>query len=300
MRLKKTCILLILVILIFGMVGCGSSNDEVVEEQPVITDKENEKKLSMLGMDSNLEQFIEDFNLLQSTTGNRLLIKNEGESDKYLEYQLSELVSIEIGTNEENKIGNIKLIGNIKDTSEFSSVMGTIIVLTEKQNSEEIFDGLSQNDFFEKGGIRYLLDFQNDAVFEVNRYGEEAGNQKIEDREINRKSELEKAIRNRINDGDYTYTKLDRITINENLGTDIPDDYIVLVYFIFDIKNTRNTGNNLMRMYSDDLVATLANKGITDISEAAIFWEDQYNSRSVKYAYEFRNDGFFIMDIAGE
>ena len=51
-----------------------------------------------------------------------------------------------------------------------------------------------------------------------------------------RKSEIEKEIRNRINEGDYSGAKLDRITINENLGTEEPDDYIALVYFTFERK----------------------------------------------------------------
>ena len=55
-----------------------------------------------------------------------------------------------------------------------------------------------------------------------------------------------------------------------------------------------------MRMYSDDLVATLAENGVTDISEAVIFWEDEYNNRTVKYAFEYRNGGFYITDIMGE
>lgn len=112
----------------------------------------------------------------------------------------------------------------------------------------------------------------------------------------NRKEEIEKIIKKRFDDGDYKNVKLDRITINENLGTDNPDDYVALVYFKFDIRNKKETGNNLMGMYSDDLVATLAKQGITDISEAAIFWEDDYNNRKLKYAYEYRNEGFYITD----
>jgi len=119
-------------------------------------------------------------------------------------------------------------------------------------------------------------------------------------KEVDRKSEIEALIKDRINDDDYKNTKLDRITINENLGTDTPNDYIALVYFEFDIQNTRKTGNEVMRMYSDDLVATLAENGVTDISEAVIFWEDEYNNRTVKYAFEYRNGGFYITDIMGE
>lgn len=114
------------------------------------------------------------------------------------------------------------------------------------------------------------------------------------------KSEIETAIRSRADDGDYTSTELDKITINENLGTDTPDDFVALIYFDFKVKNRRKTGNEVMRMYSDDLVATLAKRGMKNISEAAIFWKDKYNNRNVKYAYEYRDGGFYIIDIAGE
>jgi len=123
----------------------------------------------------------------------------------------------------------------------------------------------------------------------------------LETSEEGRKGEIELAVLNRINDGDYTFAELDEITINNNYGSDDPDNnFILLVYFIYSTKNTKSTGNDLMRMYSDDLVATLAKQGFDDINEAAIFWEDDYNDRSVKYAYEYRNKGFYITDIAGE
>lgn len=117
--------------------------------------------------------------------------------------------------------------------------------------------------------------------------------------ELGRTGEIEKAIRGRIDDGDYKNAKLDRITINENLGTDT-NDYIVLVYFNFEVRNRIETGNEVMRTYSDDLAATLANKGITDVAEIAVFWEDEYNNRNVKHAYEYKNGAFYISDIAGE
>lgn len=123
----------------------------------------------------------------------------------------------------------------------------------------------------------------------------------IETSEEGRKGEIELTVLNRINDGDYTFAVLDEITINNNYGSDDPDNnFILLVYFIYDTKNTKSTGNDLMRMYSDDLVATIAEQGFDDINEAAIFWEDDYNNRSVKYAYEYKNNGFYISDIADE
>ncbi|MCT4507900.1 MAG: hypothetical protein N4A48_03940 [Tepidibacter sp.] len=135
-------------------------------------------------------------------------------------------------------------------------------------------------------------------VESIKQETEENTDKQIE--EVSRKSEIETAVRNEFSNGDYLNVKLSKITINENLGTEASDDYIALIYLKFDVKNTRKTGNNVMRMYSDDLVAKLANQGIADISESAIFWEDEYNERDVKYAYEYKNGGFYIMDIAGE
>lgn len=120
------------------------------------------------------------------------------------------------------------------------------------------------------------------------------------ERVAGRKRELKRDIESRINEGEYTSAKLDKITINNNLGDEEGETYIALVYLKFDIKNRRKTANEMMKMYSDDLAATLANKGIKDIAEIAIFWEDEYNDRNVKYAYEYEDGQFFVTDIAGE
>ncbi len=117
---------------------------------------------------------------------------------------------------------------------------------------------------------------------------------------IDKAPALERTVSGIIDSKDYTFAILKNIRVNEDLGHDDDGYYIVLVNFDFDVENTRETGNRTMRMYSDDLVASLANEGITNVSEAAIFWNDDYNNRSVKYAYTYRDGGFFIADIAGE
>ncbi|KKG07223.1 hypothetical protein [Methanosarcina mazei] len=114
-----------------------------------------------------------------------------------------------------------------------------------------------------------------------------------------RQNEIARAVQTTIDDRNYRSAKQTGLTINYNLGLE-DGSFVVLVYFDFTAKNTRNTANEMMKMYSDDLVASLANQGITDISEAAIFWKDDYNNRNVKYAYEYKNNGFFVSDIAGE
>lgn len=119
-------------------------------------------------------------------------------------------------------------------------------------------------------------------------------------KEENRKEEIERVIRSRISDGEYRSTNLERVTINDNMGEGGEGTYIALVYLDFGAMNRRKTANNVMRMYSDDLAATLANKGIDDVAEIVIFWTDDYNDRNVKYAYEYRDGGFYLIDIAGE
>jgi hypothetical protein len=114
-----------------------------------------------------------------------------------------------------------------------------------------------------------------------------------------RKSEIEALIRDRVNDGEYIGAELNRVVVNKDYGTTSSNKYIALVYFDLN-KMSRKTGNSLMRMSSDDLVLTLAKKGVTDIRQVAIFWRDDYNNRNVKYAYEYRNGKAYITDVIGE
>lgn len=91
-----------------------------------------------------------------------------------------------------------------------------------------------------------------------------------------------------------------KIEINDNVGTDAEGDYILLVRGSFDVKNSKETGNEVMRMYANDLMAHIAEKEVNDIVESAIFWRDDYNDRDLKYAYEYKNGAFHITDVIGE
>lgn len=113
---------------------------------------------------------------------------------------------------------------------------------------------------------------------------------------FDRKDELEKAIKDRVEEGEYRKVSIDKIAINDDLGNEEEGYYIALVYLIFGVQNREKTANEMMRMYSDDLVATLANQGIKDISEAVVFWKDEYNNRDLKYAYEYKDAGFYLTD----
>lgn len=101
---------------------------------------------------------------------------------------------------------------------------------------------------------------------------------------------IEKEIHSR--ESKYSTAKIDRISINENLGTEnIKDDYIVLVYMILN-PQTEKTGNEVSEMFADDIAANLYEKGFNNIAEIAIFYEDKHNNRDLKYSYEYTDKGF--------
>ncbi|NMD34209.1 MAG: hypothetical protein GYA84_09535 [Firmicutes bacterium] len=116
-----------------------------------------------------------------------------------------------------------------------------------------------------------------------------------------RKAELETTVEDIIKNRDYgDDVVIEDIAINRDMGRDEEGYYVALVRLKFERKNRRKTANEMMRMYSDDIVATLADKGVEDVSEAAVFWKDEYNNRNLKYAYEFKNGKFYITDVVGE
>ena len=90
----------------------------------------------------------------------------------------------------------------------------------------------------------------------------------------------------------YSTLQIDRITINENLGTeDIKDDYIVLVYMRL-APQTEKTGNEISEMFANDVAGNFIEKGFKNIAEIAVFYEDKHNNRNLKYSYEYTGTGF--------
>lgn len=115
-----------------------------------------------------------------------------------------------------------------------------------------------------------------------------------------RKGEIFDIVLERIEDNEYANATITEIEINDNAGTDVEGDYILLVRGSFDVKNSKETGNEVMRMYANDLMAHITEKEVNDIVESAIFWRDDYNDRDLKYAYEYKDGAFHITDVMGE
>lgn len=107
---------------------------------------------------------------------------------------------------------------------------------------------------------------------------------------------IEQVIRDRIS-AEYTHTDIDRITINEDLGTDVEGDYVVLVYLTWTQKNNGKLSKEVLKLYSDDLAAATA-KECASVQELAIFWTVPYlNNANAKCSYERKNGGMYEMDM---
>lgn len=112
---------------------------------------------------------------------------------------------------------------------------------------------------------------------------------------MSEKEQIDKVVRDRISEK-FTMTDIDSIDINDDLGTDKDGDYIVLVRLTWNQKNSGKTSKEMLKMYSDDLAATLAPAN-SSINEVAVFWTVPYLNADAKCAYERKDDAFCEMDM---
>lgn len=110
------------------------------------------------------------------------------------------------------------------------------------------------------------------------------------------KKAIETAIRNRVKE-QYSGTDVDRITVNEDYGTeDNPDDWVVLVYLTWNVHNSPETSEKVLKMYSDDIAVLLYNQFNT-VQEVAVFWHvPNLTDNTSKWSYERGADGMYQTD----
>ena len=94
---------------------------------------------------------------------------------------------------------------------------------------------------------------------------------------------------------DYDYTTIDSITINEDAGTDTPDDYIALVNLTWSQKNSQETTKKMLDMYSQDMAARIY-KDSSSVQEICIFWTIPYLNASAKWSFERGSNGMYATD----
>ncbi|ANN30778.1 hypothetical protein A9498_03405 [Bacillus thuringiensis serovar coreanensis] len=71
---------------------------------------------------------------------------------------------------------------------------------------------------------------------------------------------------------DIKHVTVKETKVNEHLGTDDPDDYILLLYLSFDAKNSNQTTKSLIDMYNNEIGAKIGQTA-DKVQELAIFWE---------------------------
>lgn len=105
--------------------------------------------------------------------------------------------------------------------------------------------------------------------------------------------EVKSVIRNSTS---RTNVSITSISINENLGTDEENDFVVLAYLSFDVKNKPNTTKEMLTLLNNEIGVNMAE--IDNISELTIFWEVPYLNSSndnVAKANLLRNEkGFYF------
>lgn len=104
-----------------------------------------------------------------------------------------------------------------------------------------------------------------------------------------------KKIQEYIN-ANYTYTTLDNLTINPDLGTDTDGDYIALVYLTWDQMNSGKTSKEVLDLYSSDM-AVHVYEDLPEIQELAVFWTVPYlNNGQAKISFERKSNGMAYTD----
>lgn len=86
----------------------------------------------------------------------------------------------------------------------------------------------------------------------------------------------------------YKTTSIEKIEINEDMGSSEKNKLIALVYLSFDALNTSKTAYNMVEMYSDDLAANIGKENDT-VNQIAVFWKVPYIDEEetvAKFSYE--------------
>ncbi|MBK4212542.1 hypothetical protein EGI07_09950 [Bacillus pumilus] len=93
----------------------------------------------------------------------------------------------------------------------------------------------------------------------------------------------------------YTTASIEKIEINEDMGSGEPNKLIALVHLSFDAKNSAHTSYNMTEMFSEDLAAKIGSDN-DSISQLSVFWKVPYISdkNAAKFSYERSGDNMII------
>lgn len=114
--------------------------------------------------------------------------------------------------------------------------------------------------------------------------------------------EIEDLIVKRITDKMHSWVSIDSISVNEDYGTDVPDDYTVLVYTTWSgEKDDRSFLEEAIPLYCNDLAAYAVEK-YSQVQEITIFWmipSLSTKTNSAKCNYEQTDGAMYLMHTIG-
>lgn len=96
-------------------------------------------------------------------------------------------------------------------------------------------------------------------------------------------------------DQHYKKTTLDRISINEDLGTAATGDYVAMVYLTWDVKNNGKNTHDMLKMHSTDM-SVRVQVDLPEIQELVIFWSIPYLNSDAKISYVRTEKGMQLSD----
>lgn len=198
---------------------------------------------------------------------------------------------------EEDKLESVSLAGEIYKKDDISWTEEFRFI--DKEGNE--YTVISNNDvpeeYMQDGLIYKVIGEKEEDKITLKNYEVLADNWEAYEKKQAKEEEMkdiENTIKDRVSD-EYSGTVIKKIDINENLGTDDEDDYIVLPHLRWDVKNKPKMTREMLEMYSDDLAAILAKH--TNITEITIFWEVPYHlegNNVAKMSYSRSGDGMAI------
>lgn len=95
---------------------------------------------------------------------------------------------------------------------------------------------------------------------------------------------------------EYTSTIVDKVTVNEDFGTETDGDYIALVYLTWNVKNSGKTSKEMLDLYSSDMAAKMYDD-LPTVQELCIFWTVPYlNDGQAKISFERNSSGMVYTD----
>lgn len=111
---------------------------------------------------------------------------------------------------------------------------------------------------------------------------------------IDEKTKIERKVYAYVTE--YMDTTVNRVTINDNYGSEADGDYIVLVYLTWDVKNSGKTSKEMLDLYSSDMAAKMYDD-LPSVQELCIFWTVPYlNDGQAKISFERNSSGMVYMD----